>query len=168
MLQHTVKQLRDLVIGKNVIAMCIGSDFGDDIAGTLFYKLTHKHLSNIKIIFCGTTPEKFLTEVKGLKPNLVLMINAIDRSLKPGTVVVEDLLEQHSESLLAHNLPLSLIAHILSSELNDCLFRLIGIQAAKAYGSPSKPVVQSVKNLAKVILEFDKYAKGGSSFEQRS
>jgi Ni,Fe-hydrogenase maturation factor len=143
--------------------MCIGSDFGDDIAGLLLYRLIHKRLVNIKAIFCGTTPERFLAEVKASKPSLVLMVNSVDRSLKPGTLVVEDLLEHHCKPLIIHNLPLTLLAQVLASELKGCVFKLIGVQALKAYGPPSKPVVQAVRTLAKTILEFDKYAKGGTA-----
>lgn len=146
--------------GQNVIVMCIGSDFGDDAVGPLLYKLVHKGVSNIKLMLCGATPEKFLSEVRESKPNLVLMVNAVDRGLKPGTVVVEDLLEQYSTPLIIHNLPLTLIAHILASEIRECTFKLIGVQAAKTYGSPSNSVKQAVRELAKVILWLDKYAKG--------
>ncbi|NHV96758.1 MAG: hypothetical protein HA494_03085 [Thaumarchaeota archaeon] len=143
--------------------MCIGSDFGDDVAGLLLYKLIHKRLVNIKAMLCETTPERFLTEVKESKPNLVLMVDAVDRNLKPGTLIIEDLLEHHSKPLITHNLPLALIAQVLASDLKGCVFKLIGVQVSKTYGRPSKHVVQAIRNLAKNILEFDKYAKGGAA-----
>jgi len=135
--------------------MCVGSDFGDDVAGPLLFRKVHSHLVNIRAILCETAPEKFLPDVLEARPEVILMVNAVDRNLAPGDVVLEDLLRQETKFFLVHKFPLAVLAHVISSELKDAKIMLLGVQVRKMKGRPTPALVIAVKKLAETIIELD-------------
>jgi len=143
--------------------MCVGSDWGDDIAGPLLFKKLHRNVSNMKILLCETAPEKFLPEVLEARPEVILMVNAVDRGLDPGSVVLEDLLTQEVKFFLVHKFPLAVLAHVIESELKGVRVMLLGVQVRKMRGRPTPSVVAAVVGLAETLRGLDpEAAKVGS------
>lgn len=82
---------------------------------------------HLLIIDAGHAPENTTGELRKFGPNLVLMIDAAEMGEKPGTVkwISEESIDGMSAS--THSLPLSMLAHYLTLEL-DCQVALLGIQ----------------------------------------
>jgi hydrogenase maturation protease len=150
--------LRRLVKGRRTVLMCVGSDFGDDVAGPLLFRKINGKLANIIPFLCETAPEKFLPQVLEAKPDLILMVNAVDRNMEPGAVVVEDLMTQDTKFFLVHKFPLAVLAHVISSELGGVNVFLLGVQVRKMKGRPTPALVEGVKGLAEVITSVDSLA----------
>jgi hydrogenase maturation protease len=148
-------EIRRLIKGRRTMMMCVGSDFGDDVAGPLLFRKVHRRLVNIRALLCETAPEKFLPDVLEARPEVILMVNAVDRNLAPGDVVLEDLLKQETKFFLVHKFPLSVLAHVIASELKDTRIMLLGVQVRKMKGRPTPDVVLAVKKLAETIKGLD-------------
>jgi hydrogenase maturation protease len=147
--------IRRLVKGRRTLMMCVGSDFGDDVAGPLLFRKTKRRLVNIRPLLCETAPEKFLPEVLEAGPDVILMVNAVDRDLQPGEVVLEDLLQQETKFFLVHKFPLSVLAHVISQDLKGAKIMLLGVQVRKMKGKPTPALVSGVKELAEALVAVD-------------
>ncbi len=153
------EQIRRLVKGRRTLMMCVGSDWGDDVAGPLLYRKTRRRLVNIRPILCEAAPEKFLPEVLEARPELILMVNAVDRNLQPGEVVLEDLLLQETKFFLVHKFPLSVVAQVIAADLKGVKIMLLGVQVRKMKGRPTPAVVGGVGRLAEALVSVDVEAK---------
>ncbi|HVP23551.1 MAG TPA: hypothetical protein VMS77_06530 [Conexivisphaerales archaeon] len=149
------EEIRRLVKGRRTLVMCVGSDWGDDVAGPLLFRKIKKRVANIRPILCETTPEKFLPEVIEAHPDVILMANAVDRSLGPGEVVLEDLLKQETKAFLVHKFPLAVVAQVISQDLKGTKIMLLGVQVRKMKGRPTPALVAGVTALADVIVGLD-------------
>ncbi len=149
------EQIRRLVKGRRTLLMCVGSDFGDDVAGPLLYRKTRRRLVNMTAILCETAPEKFLPQVLEARPDVIIMVTAVDRNLRPGDVVLEDLLLQETKFFLVHKFPLSVLAHVIAADLKDTKVMLLGVQVRKMKGRPTPALVEGVKSLAETIVSLD-------------
>jgi len=153
-------EARRLVEGRRAVIMCIGSDFGDDAAGRLLYDRISGKLRNMIAFECGNAPESFLPKLKELRPGVVIMVNAVDRGLEPGDMVSEDLLEAQPKLFLTHKFPLSVLAHVLASELEgDVEVILVGVQVKKMHGRACPAVRRSMAKFADILNEVDRFAK---------
>jgi hydrogenase 3 maturation protease len=152
------EEILRLVKGRRTLIMCVGSDFGDDVAGPLLFQRVRGRLVNIKPLLCGTVPEKFIPEVLEARPEVILMVNAVDRKLEPGDVVLEDLLEQQTKFFLVHKFPLSVLAHVISADLEDAKIMLLGVQVRKMKGRPTPALVSGVEKLADTLAALDEDA----------
>lgn len=147
-----------LVKNRHVVVLCVGSNAGDDAAGPMLYNLLHSKLSNIKVLLGGNVPDKSLSQIVACKPDTVMMVNAVDKKLRPGDVVIEDVSDHHA-SYLMHKFPLSLLANLIAMESGKSVeVKLVGLQAKKLFGRASREVTDAVANLAKVLLEHDRWA----------
>jgi len=152
--------IRRLVKDRHVVVLCVGSNSGDDAAGPILYKLVRSKLNNIKIFLGGSAPEKSLSQITACKPDTVIMVNAVDRKLLPGDVVIEDLREHHASFPLMHKFPLSLLAQLIALDLGESTeIKLVGLQAKKLYGRVSRQVSETAANLARALIECDGLAK---------
>jgi Ni,Fe-hydrogenase maturation factor len=120
------------------------------------YKLVHSKLKNIKIVLGGSAPEKSLSQITAYKPDTVIMVNAVERKLLPGDVVIEDLREDHGSFPLMHKFPLSVLAQLITLDLGESTeVRLLGVQAKRLYGKVSKQVFETTASLARALIECD-------------
>lgn len=149
-----------LVRNRHVVVLCVGSSSGDDAAGLMLYKLLRRKLNNIKIFLGGNAPEKSLSQIAACRPDTVIMVNAVDRKLRPGDVVIEDLREHHASFPLMHKFPLSLLAQLIVLDLGESVeIKLVGLQAKKVYGRISRQVSEAVANLASALMKYDRSAR---------
>lgn len=121
--------------GKPVI-ICLGSEFGgDDSVGLHIYrKLVTEGLENVvscedDLITCA------YEAVSRDKPSILLIIDAVDLGLNPGTIITSYLeeVEEFTTQLSTHRLPLTTIIELLK-EVTTHEFRtvVVGIQIGKA------------------------------------
>jgi hydrogenase 3 maturation protease len=158
-------KLGKLVKGKKLVVACVGNPIrGDDgAAQLLFRKLKHQAL-RLSVMNCGTNPQDYIDEIVRLQPGVMIFVNALDRSLRPGTTVLEEL-ESTSltgSSLIAHKFPLAWIASLIemmTDEGNSTHTVLVGIQVGSTRGRITPPVRKSVAILLRVFHKLDAVAK---------
>lgn len=119
---------------RRVAVVGIGSDLrADDAAGVEVVRKLRRHLTspNILLIDAGVTPENFTADIKKFGPSHVLMIDATDLGLEPGTASIVNLSAITGPSIFSHRLPLSIFADYLRAQTKTKIV-LLGIQPANA------------------------------------
>lgn len=125
---------------------------GDDSAGPLVAeKLSFLDKNqDIIVVNAGTVPENFTGLIRSEYPSHVIFVDAVDMSLKPGTVrlVHEDEIANYSIS--THAMPLSFMIKYLKS-FSDANMILIGIQpkSLEMFDGISKELETGIENLIK-------------------
>lgn len=156
------KVLRDrLANAKKIAVLGIGSDLrGDDGAGMLACEELDKKLSRaakkkIGIFFGSTAPENLTGEIKRYKPDHLLMIDTIEISQKPGTmlVVASDEIGENV-SFSTHKIPSKILADYFKKSLG-CKITMVGVQPANIdFGKKmSKTVKSACKEIAIAIKD---------------
>ncbi len=134
---------------------------GDDAAGTHVVDILNQRLhktktlspANIIAIDAGTVPENYSSVIRQHRPDLLLLIDAADMGLLPGTLRIIPPEKISALSFSTHSMPLSLFISYVKEFCRKVV--LVGIQPERTEISCgiSKVVRQSVKRLAEVILE---------------
>ncbi len=130
------------------LVLTVGNELmGDDAAGPLLAKLLEKNpLSDWEVIDGGTTPENCLHRIREMRPDLVLVVDAADMNLPPGSIrlIPPEAIGEHL-LMTTHNLPLTYLiralrefvpqVYLLGIQPRDVLFGLpafIGVKKAVA------------------------------------
>jgi len=151
------------------IVLGIGNRLGgDDAAGTCVVDIlnpalralspgqhkTKAHLdTGIMAIDAGTAPESYTSVIRRQRPDLLILVDAADMGLSPGTLRTITPEKISILSFSTHNIPLSTFISYVEEFCGDIL--LVGVQPEQTeMGSGiSKTVHRSVKKLAAAILE---------------
>ena len=138
----------------------VGNQFrSDDGAGVLIARALSKRdcardAEHLLVIEAGHAPENTTGKLRRFAPDLVLIIDAANMGEEPGTVqwVPADDIDGMSAS--THSLPLSILAHYLTLDLN-CTVTLLGIQpVSNDVGEQVSPeVLQAVHKVVDQIVE---------------
>ena len=133
------------------VALCIGNrDGGDDAIGpAIADNLLKMQPENIISIDAGIAPENFTGVIKQHKPDVLLVIDAIDMGLSPGEirkVPPEKIGVMH---ISTHGIPLSVLIKYLKQYIKKII--LIGIQPQTMQGSMSESVRKSVDIVSDII-----------------
>ena len=129
----------------------------DDAAGALVARALSEcecaqDTDHFLVIEAGHAPENTTGELRRFAPDLVLMIDAADLGEEPGTIqwVPAEAIDGMSAS--THSLPLSMLAHYLTLELN-CTVTLLGIQPGsnEVEEQVSPEVLQAVQEVVKEL-----------------
>ena len=133
------------------VALCIGNrDGGDDAIGPAIADNLLKMQPENKIsIDAGIAPENFTGVIKQHKPDVLLVIDAIDMGLSPGEirkVPPEKIGVMH---ISTHGIPLSVLIKYLKQYIKKII--LIGIQPQTMQGSMSESVRKSVDIVSDII-----------------
>ena len=144
---------------KNFTLICIGNELrGDDQVGIyLGSKLKKNSLQN-KVIIAYSTPENCIDEVLNRNPDVVFFLDAVQASLKPGTIIVQELRSGESLgiSVSTHSIPIELVAAVMRSTSPKMRFFIIGVQIEQVeFG---KKMSRVVKEAAKALIEAFKIA----------
>lgn len=112
----------------NVILTVGNSMMGDDGAGPLLAEmLTQSPAAGWTVIDGGSSPENVSHEVEALAPQRVIVVDAADMALEPGSVrLIDDAAIADMFIMTTHNLPLSFLIERLREFVPDVLF--LGIQ----------------------------------------
>jgi hydrogenase maturation protease len=155
-------KLIDLVRGKRLVILFVGNSLrGDDGAAQLLYRSLRSKVVRMKLLDCGTNPQDYVEKVGELEPDIVVFVNAINRSLTPGTIVLEELHAANSggSSLVSHKFPLAWVALLLDGtrRRQDLTIRtmLIGIQIKSTKGRITVSVLKSANRLLTVFKKLD-------------
>ena len=114
-----------------IIFLCIGNEMrGDDSAGPLIAQKLEKTIGktpNILIINAGTVPENYTGVIRQEKPSLIILVDAVEMDLDPGTLKLVKSDEIANYSISTHAMPLSFMIKYLKS-FSKAEIILIGIQ----------------------------------------
>lgn len=138
----------------------IGSDLrGDDIAGLLVVRELHAALARsrpktIRLFNGGTAPENLTGEIVRFQPSHILLVDAADLGLKPGTATLIESEFIDGISFSTHVLPLSILAEYLKHAL-ACHVIILGIQPGPTdfNVTHSRSIDQTARRLARMILQ---------------
>jgi hydrogenase maturation protease len=163
-------KLKNIVKGKKLLILCVGNPIrGDDGAPHLLFRKLKGNVARLRLLDCGTSPQDYMDQAVRLKPDIVIFVNSIDRSLEPGSIVLDELHQTSSigSSLIGHRVPLAWVASLLKimGEQRNLTIEtiLIGIQICSAKGRVTVPVRKSVNKLIGIFTELDSVAEAFTS-----
>lgn len=116
---------------------------GDDALGALLAeKVKQQPLKDWMAIHGGSTPENYLHIIRMRQPDQVLVVDAADMGLPPGSIRLID--DRHLDDpflMTTHDIPLSYTLRILREFVKRV--DLLGVQPeVVAFGYPVSPAVQ--------------------------
>ena len=123
----------------------------DDGAGPAAAEAVRELCPDIPVYNCGTAPENFTGLVRNLRPDLLLIVDAADMSLFPGSVRCIPEHRIHDTAIGTHMMALSHLMRFLADAAGEIL--VIGIQPAMLSdgGSLSPEVEDAVAQVAAAI-----------------
>ncbi len=110
-------------------------------------------MSGVIAIDCGTTPESYTSIVRKHNPDRLVLVDAADMGLRPGSYRIVPPEKIGVMHVSTHNIPLSVFVSYVSEFCNDVV--LIGIQPARMdFGTALSSIVQKVgDHVASLITE---------------
>ena len=113
---------------KNVMLAVGNSMMGDDAAGPMLFDLMEANpVDGWIAVNGGSAPENVVHQVRALKPERLLIVDAADIGLNPGEIRIidpDDIAEMFIMS--THNLPLNCLIDQLKEDIPEVIF--LGIQ----------------------------------------
>ena len=124
----------------------------DDRLGVALARALAKKLpdsATIRVVSGGEAPENFTGAVRAFAPSHVVLLDAVDHGLAPGTVFLADEESIAVGDMTSHHLPLRLLMRFLSASL-PCRVILVGVQpqTLRPGGRLSAPVRKTLAALA--------------------
>ena len=137
----------------NIVIACIGNELkGDDAAGPSLAKAL-KNKIRAHVINCAEVPESYTGKIKELRPDTIVIVDAVDLKAAPGSVSIIEKNQLGEIKLYStHNVPLKVLMDYLRIETKADIF-LIGIQPSHLPFSSdlSDEVKKTVENLADIF-----------------
>ncbi|WXG40760.1 MAG: hydrogenase maturation peptidase HycI [Candidatus Freyarchaeum deiterrae] len=140
---------------RKIVLLGVGSEFhGDDYVGVEICKrLKSKISKKVSIIDAGVSPENFAGKLRKINPSHIIIFDAADMNLEPGTVKLINSSEIGGLSISTHHLPLSLFIEYLEKTINSSVI-LIGVQPKSIEFSESlSPELEKAVQKLSSILE---------------
>jgi hydrogenase 3 maturation protease len=129
------------------ILMGVGNELlGDDGVG--IYMADRFVAEGWRTLSCGTAPENFTSIIRREQPDLVIIVDAAEMGLVPGTFRVIRESDIEDVSIGTHQQPLSHLITYLRGFISDILF--IGIQPADII--PGEPLSGAVRDGADQVM----------------
>jgi len=149
---HNINSLKNILKGK-VVILCVGnSERGDDGAGP--------HLAGAikgrvpyEVIDAGSAPENWTGVVTGLKPDTIVMVDAVYFEGEPGEIKIFSGEDLRSGKISTHDVsPKLLIEYLKESTKADIYVLGIKPQSNKLGEGLSPCVKLALNNLSKTLL----------------
>jgi hydrogenase 3 maturation protease len=157
--EHFPEKLSAQLLGaEKIFVLGIGMNWkGDDRLGCALARALAKKLPaspDIRIISGGEAPENFTGAIRAFAPSHVLLIDAVDHGLAPGTVFLADEQSITVGDMASHHLPLKLLMRFLGASL-PCRVILIGVQpqSLRPGNRLSAPIKKTLPLLAEFLAE---------------
>ena len=133
------------------VILCIGNRYGGDdgIGPYIANKLKNIVNNKIFIIDSGTNPENYTSVIKRIKPQNLVIIDAVEMNLEPGNIRIIKKEKIGVMHISTHNIPISLLINYLEKYVKNINF--IGIQPKTMSGQLSNEVINSADKLIEYI-----------------
>jgi hydrogenase 3 maturation protease len=105
----------------------------------------------IRIVSGGEAPENFTGAIRVFAPSHVILLDAVDHGLEPGTAFLADERSIRVGDMTSHHLPLRLLMRFLGASL-PCRVILIGVQPQTL--RPGNKLSAAVKKTLPLLAEF--------------
>ncbi len=137
------------------ILMGIGNEVnGDDAIGVLVARKLKELLKDWEIIDAGIMPENYTSKIERLKPELLVMIDAIEEeNTAPGEVKIVERDSLSNLVLSTHSLPLSILYDYLSQFIPKIVIIGIGIREHAPYTPCMLPVDEIAEKVLRLVME---------------
>ncbi|GKX53339.1 hydrogenase maturation peptidase HycI [Budvicia aquatica] len=146
------------------VVLAVGNNMmGDDGAGPLLYDMmTQNPIADWYAIDGGSAPENSVHQVRELKPELLVLVDAADMELDPGQIRIIDA-DSIAEMFImsTHNLPLNFLIDQLKEDIPQVIF--IGIQPSIV--SFAFPMTNEVKQAVETVYHSIANWQNGQEFE---
>lgn len=131
---------------------------GDDAVGPWIVERLHEATGEasscrMHAVDCGTVPENYTSVVRRLQPGCVIIVDAADMGLEPGTIRIIPKARAGALGLSTHSMPLSLFIDYIEGFAHSIM--LIGVQpGSMRLGAEMSPQVRkAVEQLVTIICE---------------
>jgi hydrogenase maturation protease len=150
------RALRALLAGaERVFVLGIGMDWkSDDRLGSALASALARALPRdprLRVVDGGEAPENFTGTARDFAPSHVLLLDAVDHGLKPGTAFLADESSIALGDMTSHRLPLKLLMRFMAQSL-PCRVLLVGVQPKSLL--PGKRLTRPVQRTVKPLAEF--------------
>ncbi len=106
--------MNEIALEKRCLFLAVGNDMkGDDALG----KYVYDRLKTDRKIYCAEMPENFIGPIRRLKPDVVVIIDAIDMEKAAGSVCLAFPDELEGRGIGTHSMPLSIMCDLLKSDI---------------------------------------------------
>ena len=144
--------LKDVLKGK-IVMLCIGNiERGDDGLGVRLAMMI-KDKATFEVIDAGTAPENWTGVLTRLKPDTIIMVDAICFEGKPGDMKIFSGEELGSGKISTHDVSLKLLIEYLKASTEADIY-ILGVKPlSNELGKDiSLPVKTSLDKLAKILI----------------
>lgn len=123
----------EILAAQRVVVLTVGNiSKGDDAAGILCAQELKKRIGRrnglrLKILIGYETPENMTGEIRGFRPDLVLILDAAQGGYKPGTVFMVGKGQIEDDGVSTHAISLALLVTYLEKTIG-CKVIVLGIQ----------------------------------------
>jgi len=120
----------------------------------------------LRVVSGGEAPENFTGQVRAFAPSHVLLLDAVDHALVPGTAFLVDAGTITMGDMTSHRLPLKLLMDFLAATM-PCRVVLVGVQPRTMRPGKrlSAPVRRTVAPLAGFLAQAIRRALAESKIE---
>ncbi|MBN2132763.1 MAG: hydrogenase maturation peptidase HycI [Sedimentisphaerales bacterium] len=146
---HLLESLRTLA-GSRTVILGIGNTLkGDDGVGPIICERLADCVS-AQVIDAGTVPENHIARIARLKPDNLLVIDAMDSGADPGTIRLFDPSDIPSVALSTHTLSPRLFIDLIQREA-EVTVRFLGIQPS--HTQFAAPLSEAVQGAVEVLVD---------------
>ncbi len=148
MLNELAMRLR----GKRTVILGVGNPMqGDDAIGPNLVDQLHGRIE-ATLIYGGEVPENYLSSIRAARPEVVLIIVALELGAEPGSLAVLDADRLRAIENFTRNPGLAFLAMVIQDETSSEVI-LVGVQPeTTAFASAmSAPVHQAMDNLEEML-----------------
>jgi hydrogenase 3 maturation protease len=144
---------------KKIFVLGIGMIWkGDDRLGVALARSLAKKLPaepDIRVVNGGEAPENFTGSIRAFSPSHVILLDAVDHGLEPGTAFLADERSIAVGDMTSHHLPLRLLMRFIGNSI-PCRVILIGVQPQTLLPGNrlSAPVKKTLPPLAEFLAKF--------------
>jgi len=141
-----------------LLVLGVGNELkGDDAAGIEFARQLKRQIglsSEINIIEAGLAPESFTWVIRKFHPSHILIVDAAQMGMPPGSARIVEKGEIAGFSFSTHNLSLSILVSYIKKEFNSEVV-IVGIEPSNLeLGEKiSKPVLDAVERLIETLRQ---------------
>ncbi len=140
---------------KRVVICGIGNDIrGDDAFGVLVAERLKELLDNpdVLVLNCGEVPENYTGKIANFKPDLVVLVDAVDFGGEVGEYIIADPEGTLGEAISTHGLPLKFVTQFMKTMI-EAEFVLIGCQPGSTglFQEPSELIKKRAERLAELL-----------------